>query len=76
MEKDGIILYLKIISVINSIIKSFTTENKCESHKKLCENKDNVFIVWTSENTKILEYDQSEKSDKAQFVIYVDIECL
>ena len=32
--------------------------------------------MWTSENTKILEYDQSEKSDKAQFVIYVDIECL
>ena len=29
-----------------------------------------------SENTKILEFNQNQKSDKALFVIYADFECL
>ena len=31
----------------------FATENKCESHKKVCENKDFCNIVMPSEDTKI-----------------------
>ena len=30
----------------------------------------------SSENTKILEYNQYKKSDKAPFIIFVDLECL
>ena len=30
----------------------------------------------SSENTKILEFIQYQKSDKAPFVIYADLECL
>ena len=30
----------------------------------------------SSEETKILEYNQYQKSDKAPFIIYVDLECL
>ena len=53
---------------------SFATENKCESHKKLCENKDFRKIVMPSEDNKILEFNQYQKSDKAPFVIYADLE--
>ena len=30
----------------------------------------------SSEDTKILEFNQYQKSDKAPFIIYTDIECL
>ena len=42
----------------------------------MCENKDFCNIVIPSETTKILEFNQYQKSDKAPFVIYVDLECL
>ena len=29
-----------------------------------------------SEDTKILEFNQSQKSDKAPFIIYADLQCL
>ena len=34
---------------------SFATENKNESHKKVCENKDLCNVVMPSKDTKILE---------------------
>ena len=43
----------------------FATENKCESHTKLCENEDLCDIVVPTEDTKILELNQYQKSDKA-----------
>ena len=46
------------------------TENKLESYKKVCQNKDFCNVVMPSEDTKILESNQSQKSDKAPFVIY------
>ena len=30
----------------------------------------------SSENTKILEFNEYQKSDKAPFIIYADLECL
>ena len=30
----------------------------------------------TSEDTKILEFDQYQKSDKALFIVYADLECI
>ena len=30
----------------------------------------------SSEDTKILEFNQYQKSDKAPFIIYADLECL
>ena len=37
---------------------SFTTENKCESHEKVCENKNSFNVIMPSEDTKILEFNQ------------------
>ena len=39
-------------------------------------NKDFCSIIQTSEATKILEFNQYRKSDKAPFIIYADLECI
>ena len=57
-------------------LHSFEAENKRESHKKVSENKDFFNVVMPSEDTKILEFKQYQKSDKAPFIIYADLECL
>ena len=55
---------------------SFAAENKLEYHKKGRENKDFCNIIMTSEDTKILEFKQYQKSDKAPFIIYADFKRL
>ena len=55
---------------------SFRTKNKFGSHKKVCENKDYCNVIMSSEDTKILEFNQYQKFDKAPFIIYVDLECI
>ena len=52
---------------------SFRTKKKLESHKKLCENKDFYNRIMPSEDTKILEINQYQKSDKAPFIIYAHL---
>ena len=51
-------------------------KNNLQSHKNVCENKNFFNIVMSSENTKILEFNQYQKSDKARFIIYADFECI
>ena len=54
----------------------FGAKGKLKSHKKVCENKDFCNVIMSFEETKILEFNQYEKSDKAPFIIYADLECL
>ena len=54
---------------------SFRTKNKLKSHKKVCENKI-FYVIMPSEDTKISVFNQYQKSDKAPFIIYADIECI
>ena len=49
---------------------SFATKNKLQLHKRVCENKDFCNIIMPS----ILEFNQYQKSDKAPFIIYADLE--
>ena len=44
--------------------------------KKACENKHCYNLSIPSEDTKILKFNQNQKSDKAPFIIYVDLECI
>ena len=55
---------------------SFRTKIKLESHIRVCENKDFCNVIMPSEDTKILEFSQYQKSDKAPFIIYADLECI
>ena len=57
-------------------LHSFRTKNKLELHKKICENNDFCIVIIPSEDTKILEFNQYRKSNKAPFIFYADLQCL
>ena len=50
------------------------TKNKL--HKRVCEKKDFCNIIMPFKNTKILEFNQYQKSDKAPFIIFADLDCI
>ena len=54
----------------------FRTKSKLEHHKKLCGNKDFCNVIMRSEDTKILELNQCQKSGKAPFIIQAVFECM
>ena len=54
----------------------FLDKKKLESHKKVWENKDFCNVNMLSEDTKILKFNQHQKSDKEPFIIYVDLQCI
>ena len=55
---------------------AYTTKNKLEKHKKICENHDYCHVEMPNEDNKIIKYNQAEKSIKSPFIIYADLECL
>ena len=57
-------------------LHQFRTKNKLKPHKKVQENKDLFEVVIPSEGTKILEFNQYQKSDKLPFIILSDLESL
>ena len=66
--------YLAVKKKKSALLKriySFRTK-KLESHKEVCENKDFCYVIIPSEDTKILEFNHYQKSDKALFIIYLD----
>ena len=44
-------------------------------HKNVSENKDFCKVIIPSEEIKILEFNQYQKSDKAPLIFYADLEC-
>ena len=55
---------------------SYRTENKLESHKKICENHDYCHVEMSTKGNNIIKYSHGEKSMKVPFIIYRDLECL
>ena len=55
---------------------SYRTENKLESHKKICENHDYCHAEMPTKDNNIIKYNYGEKSMKVPFIIYADLECL
>ena len=55
---------------------SYTTKNKLEEHKKICENNEYCHVEMPNEDNKIIKYNKGEKSIKLPFIIYADLECL
>ena len=54
----------------------YTTKNKLETHKMICENHDYCQVEMPNEDNKIIKYNQGEKCIKSTFIIYADLECL
>ena len=55
---------------------AYSTKNKLEEHKKICENNKYCHVEMPNEDNKIIKYNQGEKSIKLPFIIYADLECL
>ena len=55
---------------------SYRTENKLESHKKICENHDYCHVEMPTKDNNIIKYNHGEKSIKVPFILYADLECL
>ena len=56
--------------------RSHRTKSKLELHKKICENHDYCKVEMPAKGNNIIKYNHGEKSMKAPFVIYTDLECL
>ena len=54
----------------------FFGTKKLESNKRACENKAFCNVSMSSDDTKILEVNLYQKSNKASFIIYADLECV
>ena len=57
-------------------LHAYTTKNKLETRKKICENHNYCHVEMPNEDNKIIKYNQGEKSVKSPFIIYDDLECL
>ena len=55
---------------------SYSTKEKLEKHEKVCNDHDYCYVETPSNSNKILKYNHGEKSLKALFMIYADVECL
>ena len=55
---------------------SYTTKNKLKEHEEICNNHDICHIEMPEWVNKILKHNPGEKSLKAPFAIYLDLECL
>ena len=55
---------------------SYTTKNKLKEHEEICNNHDSCRIEMPEWVNKILKHNPGEKSLKAPFTIYLDLECL
>ena len=47
---------------------------KIKKHENVCKNHDYCYIEMPTEDNKILKYNHGEKSMKAPFVTYADME--
>ena len=55
---------------------SYSTKNRLKEHEELCNKHNSCRIEMPKWVEKILKYNPGEKSLKAPFVIYLDLECL
>ena len=55
---------------------SYMTKNKLKKHERVCNDQDYCHVEMPKEDNKILKCNRGEKSLKAQFMIYADLECL
>ena len=57
-------------------LHSFRTDNPLKRHERLCDNDDYCYVEMPTKDKKSLKYNHGEKSLKAPFTIYADLECL
>ena len=55
---------------------SYSTKNKLKKYGRVCYDHDYCYVQMPNEENKILKYKHGEKSLKAPFVFYADLQCL
>ena len=55
---------------------SYTSKNKLKEHEEICNNHNSCRIEMPEWVNKILKHNPGEKSLKAPFAIYLDLECM
>ena len=55
---------------------SYTTKNKVKPYEEICNNNDSCCIEMSRCAEETLKYNTGEKSLKALFAIYLDLECI
>ena len=55
---------------------SYTSKNKIKEDEEICNNHDSYRTEMPKQVEKVLKYNPAEKSSKATFAIYLDLECL
>ena len=55
---------------------AYSTKNKLEKHKKICENHNYCHVEMPTKDNNIIKYNQGEKSMKMPFSVYADLEWL
>ena len=55
---------------------SYRAKEKIKKHEKVCNNHDYSYVVTPDEDNKIFKYNHREKSLKALYIIYADLQCL
>ena len=61
--------------LLSKLFNTYTTHNKLKKHEKVCNNHDYYRTRMPKEHEK-MKYLPGEKSLKAPFIIYTDLECL
>ena len=57
-------------------LHSFRTDNSLKKHERLCDNNDYCHVEMPTKDNSKFKYNHGEKSLKAPFPIYADLECL
>ena len=57
-------------------LHSFRTDNALKRHERLCGNNYYCHVEMPTKDSKALKYNHGEKSLKAPFTIYANLECL
>ena len=55
---------------------SYTTKNKLKEHEEICNNHNSYRIEMSEWSNKILKHNPVEKSLKAPFSFFLDLECI
>ena len=61
---------------IVQVVFTHRPKNKFKKHETVCNDHDYCYVEIPNEYNKILKYNHGEKSLKAPFMIYADLECL
>ena len=57
-------------------LHSFPIDNAFKIHERLCDNNDYCHVEMPTKDNKTWKYNHVEKSIKAPFTVYTDLECL